>query len=128
MQFELRDFQDIKVRELLDEIDAGKALHHRGRRYAITFSAPTGAGKTVMASAVIEALLYGSNDLSVDAVPEATILWFSDDPNLNRQTRTRFLEASSLITETQLVEIDTAFDQPLFDRGRVYFLNTDKLA
>ena len=39
----------------------------------ISFSAPTGAGKTVIATALFEDILYGSADC--EAQPDAVIVW-----------------------------------------------------
>src|SRR5205823_4365257 len=60
--------------------------------------------------------------------PEAVFLWLTDDPSLNQQTRKKILEASDRIQPSQLVTIDDSFDQPEFDRGKVYFLNIQRLA
>lgn len=127
MRFTLREFQKTAVARLLDELDTARTLHARGKRYASTLSAPTGAGKTVMAAAVIEALLHGSADLGVEPMRNATVLWVSEDPSLNRQTKARIAEAASRIAPGQLVEVDATFDQEKLDAGKVYFLNTDKL-
>ena len=66
----------------------------KDRRIAFALSAITGAGKTVMASAVFEALFDGSEEFEVEADPGAVVLWVTDDPNLNEQTRYRIMEAS----------------------------------
>jgi len=46
-----------------------------------------------MAAAVFEALFEGSDDYEVEADPSAVVLWVTDDPNLNEQTRYRNLQA-----------------------------------
>ena len=56
------------------------------------------------------------------------MIWFSDDPNLNDQTRFRLMEASDKLTSTDLVTIEPPFAKPRLDPGKVYFLNTQKLS
>lgn len=129
MKYELREYQLHAVKQVLAAIDSAWMLYERlGSPQALSLAAPTGSGKTVMAAAVIEALLHGAPELGVERDPLASILWVTADPALNRQTRLRLSDASSLLTNTQLVEIDDTFDQERFDPGRVYFLNTQKLA
>ena len=55
----------------------------RDKRRDVPFSltATTGAGKTVMAAAVIEALFDGDDDFDFEADPGAVVLWFTDDPS-----------------------------------------------
>ena len=56
--------------------------------------------------------------------PGAVVIWFSDDPNLNDQTRFRLMEASEKLAATDLVTIQPPFAKPRLDPGKVYFLNT----
>ena len=97
-------------------------------RSAFALSAITGAGKTVIATAVIEAVLHGSSDLGVDADPRATFLWVTDDPALNRQTRNKMLAGSDVLQPAQLVVLDNDFLNSTLDAGSVYFLNIQKLS
>ena len=48
-----------------------------------SLAATTGAGKTVMAAAAIEALFWGNETFDFEPDPGAVVLWFSDDPSLN---------------------------------------------
>ena len=82
----------------------------------------------MIATAVIEALFFGSTDLEVDADPRISFLWITDDPALNRQTRGRMLDASELLTPWSLREVDEAFPDADLAPQRVYFLNTQKLS
>jgi len=95
---------------------------------AFALSAIMGAGKTVIATAVIEALIYGSADLDVDADPRAAFLWVTDDPALNRQTRNKMLAGSDLLNGSGLIILDNDFLGFQLNRGRVYFLNIQKLS
>ena len=94
---------------------------------AFSLTATTGAGKTVMAAAVIEALFFGNPDYDFDSDPGAVVLWFTDDPSLNEQTRFRLLEAADRIAHSRLVVIENTFNQEKLEPGKVYFLNAQKL-
>src|SRR5205085_1278149 len=95
---------------------------------AFALSAITGSGKTVIATAVIEAVLHGSADLDCDPDPEATFLWVTDDPALNRQTRNKMVAASDLLDPLRLVILENDFLDSKLSSGRVYFLNIQKLS
>ena len=70
----------------------------------------TGAGKTVMAAAVIEALFDGDAEHDFAPDPGAVVLWFTDDPALNEQTRFRLMDAADrLAARSRLVVIDSSF-------------------
>jgi len=80
-----------------------------------------------MAAAVFEALFYGDDNYDVEPDPGAVVLWFSDDPSLNEQTRFRLLEAADRINFSDLVVVQNTFNQETFEPGKIYFLNTQKL-
>lgn len=129
MRFVLKDYQTEAVARVLRHLDrAREDTHRRGDLVAFALSATTGAGKTVMATAVIEALFKGSDEFEVEADPSAVVLWVTDDPSLNEQTRHRFIESGDRLDVSQLVIIgDGGFDQETFSPGTVYFLNVQKL-
>src|ERR1700761_7936881 len=128
MKFELKKYQRDAVREALGNLrDARDDWHAKARKSAFSLTAATGAGKTVMAAAVFEALFRGDDEFDFDADPGAVVIWFSDDPALNEQTRFRFMEASDRINHTDLVVVDNTFNRPQFEAGKIYFLNTQKL-
>ena len=57
MKFTLKDYQADAVREALDRFKkARKRWQEDGDKHAFSLTAVTGAGKTVMAAAVFEAL------------------------------------------------------------------------
>jgi hypothetical protein len=129
VKFTLKDYQRDAVADLLVKLDRARVHHHRdGQQSSISLSAATGAGKTVIAAAAIEALFYGSDDFEFDADPGAVVVWFSDDPSLNQQTRMRLRDASEKFTASDLVTIQPPFARPRLEPGRVYFLNTQRLS
>jgi len=128
MKFTLKDYQRDAVRESLANLRLARRLWQTERnRTAFSLTAATGAGKTVMATAAFEALFHGDDELDFDADPGAVVIWFSDDPSLNEQTRFRIMEASDRINHTDLVVVENTFNRPKFEAGKIYFLNTQKL-
>src|SRR5688500_3222674 len=122
MKFTLRDYQTDAVSDVLSNLKkARKFWHNEADRSSFSLTAVTGAGKTVMAAAVFEALFHGSDDFEFDADPGAVVIWFSDDPSLNEQTRFRLMEASDRLAYTALERVKNTFNQPKFDAKRVYF-------
>lgn len=128
MRFTLKDYQADAVAEVLNRLGQAREIYHG--RYsstsAFSLSAVTGAGKTVMAAAVIEALFEGNDDYDFEADPGAVVLWFTDDPALNEQTRYRLMEASDLAS-SRLNVIPSTFQAERLEPGNVYFLNAQKL-
>jgi type III restriction enzyme len=128
MKFTLKDYQRDAVREALDSLRKARRLW-RGEKDKTAFSltAVTGAGKTVMAAAAFEALFHGDDEFDFDADPGAVVIWFSDDPNLNEQTRARLHEASDRISPSEMVVVEHPFSRTKLEAGKIYFLNTQKL-
>ena len=128
MKFTLKDYQDEAVLDVLDNLrKARKRWREDGDRHAFSLTAATGAGKTVMAAAVFEALFYSDDGYDFDRDPGAVVLWFSDDPSLNEQTRFRLMESSDRLRHTDLVVVENTFNRAKFEAGKIYFLNTQKL-
>lgn len=129
MRYTLKDYQDDAAGEVLRNLaDARDDWHRKGRTVAFSLTATTGAGKTVMAAAVIEALFDGNPDYDFEPDPGAVVLWFTDDPSLNEQTRFRLMDAADRIAHSRLVVIGNTFNQKKLEPGKVYFLNAQKLA
>lgn len=129
MKFELREYQRQAATDVLRNLRrAFGNYREESVRSSFSLSALTGAGKTVIATAVIEAILNGSSEMGTDPRPDTTFLWLTDDRALNAQTRDRMLQASDRLAVGQLNIIDSTFDQAEFDPGKVYFLNTQKLS
>ncbi|MCL3836272.1 DEAD/DEAH box helicase [Aeromicrobium duanguangcaii] len=129
MKFTLKPYQRTALEDMLASLDRAKTIYERETSpTSVSLSATTGAGKTVIASAVIESLFYGNDDFDFEPDDGAVIIWFSDDPNLNEQTRFRIMEASDQVVSTDLVTIEPPFSKPKLEAGKVYFLNTQKLS
>src|SRR5690242_15382849 len=127
MRYELINYQRDAAIDVLDRLRLSQALWEGSKMpSSFALSAITGAGKTVIAAAVIEALFNGSSDLSTESDPKATFLWITDDPALNRQTRNKMLDASDLLLPNELIEIDDGFLEEQLSPKRCYFLNTQK--
>ncbi len=129
MKFTLKPYQAEAVDDVLRELGKARQLYHGEDQVtsSVSLSATTGAGKTVMAAAVIEALFWGSERFDVSPDPGAVVIWFSDDPNLNEQTKDRLRQASEKFTYDQLVTIQHPFARAKLEPHKVYFLNTAKL-
>lgn len=124
MQFELLDFQRTAADELHAEILKAQRRYDDDSEVlgAVVLEAATGAGKTVIATAVIERLLFGAD--GSEPVRGTTVLWVTNDPNLNAQTARKMQEASGRLTDVRLLGQGAAFNQETFDSGAIYFLNT----
>lgn len=129
MKFTLKRYQNDAVKAVLINLKkAQKRWHEEADKNAFSLTATTGAGKTVMAAAVFEALFFGNDDYDFEPDPGAVVIWFSDDPSLNEQSRFRLMEASDKLTISDLVTVESTFSREKFRPGKVYFLNTQKLS
>lgn len=125
MKYTLKPYQETASAEILSRLDEASEARSIKKPASFALSAPTGAGKTVIASDVFERLLLPSDDRVPDE--NAVILWFSDNPDLNRQSRHRIEGASSKLAG-RTVEIDSSFVRTELEQGKIYFLNTQKLS
>ena len=129
MKFTLKDYQEEAVREVLVNLKkASRRWREDGDKHAFSLTATTGAGKTVMAAAVFEALFHGDDNYDIEPDPGAVVIWFSDDPSLNEQSRFRLLEASDRLSISDLLVVQNTFQREVLDPGKVYVLNTQKLS
>lgn len=128
MKFTLKDYQEDAVRDVLINFKKGaKRWREDGDKHAFSLTATTGAGKTVMAAAVFEALFHSDDNFEFEADPRAVVIWFSDDPSLNEQSRFRLLEASNKLSISDLVVVQNTLNRDRLEAGKIYFLNTQKL-
>lgn len=124
MKFDLLDFQDTAARALLAEIRNAQKNYDFNTDIlgAVVLEAATGAGKTVIATWVIERLLFGSDE--IEPVEGTTVLWVTNDPSLNVQTARKMQEASEKISDIRFIGQGATLNQRTLDPGVVYFLNT----
>lgn len=127
MKLKLFDFQEQVLGTLRNRVFVARAYaaNPNATPQAIVFSAPTGSGKTIIMGALFEDILFGEVDFP--AQPDAVILWVSDMPELNEQTRLKIEGKSDRIRTGRLVTIDAAFDAERLEGGYIYFINTQKL-
>lgn len=129
MKYGLIDFQKDAVTELLKKIESMRRSYDAdGSLSAVSLTAPTGAGKTVISAAVAEGLFYGNDTYAGD--DRAAILWLSDSPSLNEQTMKRFDAATDLLNgavSMEAISADFAKNHAKLSPGHIYFLNRQLL-
>ena len=125
MKDRLFPFQEDARDELLSKIRKAHILWQETDPQIISFSAPTGAGKTIILTTLIEDILFGTAD--VLAEPDSVFVWLSDSPELNEQTRLKMEMKSDKLYVRDLIPIDSSFNAQYLNSGCVYFLNTQKL-
>jgi type III restriction enzyme len=125
VKLSLKDFQEAAVDDLASLAARARADIREGGPQTLILAAPTGSGKTVIATRWIERLIEGDGERAPD--PDATFLWITDQPELNEQTRKKILDSSMRLSKRELITLDANFDEPVFPPGNVYFLNTQKL-
>lgn len=125
MRIEPKEFQDEAVRRLTEEIESARSEIDRGRPQAVVLSSPTGSGKTVIMTLLMERLWAGHETIAADR--NAIFLWISDSPELNIQSKEKIEAASDVFPRSRLVIIDNDFNLERLVPGHIYFLNTQKL-
>lgn len=118
-------FQETALAELHEKITTAHLMWSERDPQVISFSSPTGSGKTIIMTTLFEEILYGSADSIGE--PDSVFIWLSDSPELNEQTRLKIESKSDKIRVRDLVTIDSTFNAEYFESGCIYFLNTQKL-
>ncbi len=128
MKVELFPFQKRALADIrMKTAEAMGSYHRTHAPQVVSFTAPTGAGKTIIMSALIESILYG--DDSYAEQPNAIIVWLSDSPQLNEQSKLKIDSKADKIRLSQCVTVsEDSFDKETFEDGHIYFLNTQKLS
>lgn len=128
MKIELFPFQEKALNEL--RVKTAQALGDYQKSHTpqvISFTSPTGSGKTIIMSSLIEKI-YSGDEIYTDQ-SDAVFIWISDSPELNQQSKDKIDRQADRINLNQCVIInDESFDQEVLDDGHIYFLNTQKLS
>jgi len=128
MKLELFPFQKIALARLRQNVAV--ALNNYQSTHTpqvVSYTAPTGAGKTIVMSALIEDIYFGNE--SYPDQRNAIFVWLSDSPQLNEQSKLKIDLKADKIALHQCVTIsDDSFDEEVLEDGHIYFLNTQKLS
>ena len=125
MKVELFDFQEDALAQFRTKLTVARTIASVDNPQAVSFAAPTGSGKTIIMTSLFEDIFFGQEEFAIQ--PDAIILWISDIPELNEQTRLKIEGKSDRIRVHQLVTIDATFDAERLEGGQIYFMNTQKL-
>ncbi|WP_203338622.1 DEAD/DEAH box helicase [Nocardioides limicola] len=126
MKFTLEDYQDKAVERVLAALTkARRGYEEDGEKTAVGLTAPTGAGKTVIATAVLEGIYQGTP--SRDPDPLATVLWLTDDRSLNAQTIGKILQASGGRIDANRIRFLWDLDERVLEPGFIYFVHIQAL-
>lgn len=127
MKVNLFPFQKIALAKLRQNIDTAssnyKATH---TPQIVSYTAPTGAGKTITSAALIESV-YNGDGFYPEQV-DAIFVWLSDSPQLNEQSRIKIETKADKCYGRCTTISDETFDMEVLEDGRIYFLNTQKLS
>jgi len=125
MRATLFPFQETALADLHEKIKNAHTLWNERNPQVISFTAPTGAGKTIIMTALFEDIIFG-HAFGV-AEPDSVFVWLSDMPELNEQTRLKIESKSDKFRTRDIHVVDSNFDAEYFTPGGIYFLNTQKL-
>lgn len=121
MKLTLEQYQKTAVDSLLSGLAKARAGYlDDGERTAVGLTAPTGAGKTVIATAMLEAIYNGTPTRAPN--PNMTVLWITDDRALNAQTINKIHQASGKIDINSIRALSDV-DQRTLEPGLIYFVH-----
>lgn len=127
MKVELFPFQKKALAGL--RMQSAEALGSYRRTHSpqvVSFTAPTGAGKTIIMASLIESIYFG--DDSYPDQQNAIFVWLSDSPQLNEQSKQKIdLKADKIRLDQCVTITEETLDREVLDDGHIYFLNTQKL-
>ena len=128
MNITLKTFQRTRVRELRETAAAAQMGWQRfNKKQIISFTAPTGAGKTIMMANFIESMMCGDDEGMVAAIPESIFIWLSHSPDLNEQSKKKLIRYCNKLVISQFRTLEESFRGEKLEPGKIYFLNTQKL-
>lgn len=127
MKDQLFPFQEKAKAELRVKVAEALGSYHRTHTpQVVSLQAPTGSGKTIIMASLIEDIFFGSDQYTEQ--PNAIIVWLSDSPALNEQSKQKIDLKADKIRFGQCITIeDQSFDMETLEDGQIYFLNTQKL-
>ena len=128
MRVELFPFQKRALADIrMKTAEAMGSYHRTHTPQVISFTAPTGAGKTIIMASLIESIFFG--DESYAEQQNAIVIWLSDSPQLNEQSKLKIDSKADKIRLGQCVTVsEDSFDKEMFEDGHINFLNTQKLS
>ena len=128
MRVELFPFQKRALADIRMKTAEAMGSYHRTRApQVVSFTAPTGAGKTIIMAALIESIFFGNE--SYTEQQNAIVIWLSDSPQLNEQSKLKIDSKADKIRLGQCITVsEDSFDKEVFEDGHIYFLNTQKLS
>lgn len=128
MKVELFPFQNKALTDIrMKTAEALGSYHRTHAPQVVSFTAPTGAGKTIIMASLIESIFFG--DESYAEQQNAVVVWLSDSPQLNEQSKLKIDSKADKIRLGQCVTVsEDSFDNEFFEDGHIYFLNTQKLS
>ena len=127
MKVELFSFQKKALAGLRMQSAAALGSFRRTQSpQVVSFTAPTGAGKTIIMASLIESIYFG-DDIYPDQ-QNAIFVWLSDSPQLNEQSKQKIdLKADKIRLDQCVTITEETFDREMLEDGHIYFLNTQKL-
>lgn len=128
MKVELFPFQKRALADIrMKTAEAMGSYHRTHAPQVVSFTAPTGAGKTIIMASLIESIFFG--DEIYEEQQKSIIIWLSDSPQLNEQSKLKIDTKADKIRLGQCVTVsEDSFDREFFEDGHIYFLNTQKLS
>lgn len=136
MRVDLISFQQRALGQLRLKLNSSFiGYRNDGTPQIISFTAPTGAGKTIIMASLVESVFNGDelyipskkSTAVFEEMPDVVFLWLSDSPELNAQSKLKFELKADKLKLDQSVIIDDSFKGEVLEDGHIYFLNTQKL-
>ena len=119
MKVELFPFQKMALFQLRRKTAEALGSYQRTHTpQVLSFTAPTGAGKTIILASLIESIYFGDEEYPDQ--PDAVFVWLSDSPELNEQSRSKIdLKADKIRLDQCVTITDESFDQEMLDDGHI---------